>query len=119
VAERQFGVISRLQLRECGLRESAIDRRLRAGRLHQLHPAVYTVGHRVIPREGRWLAAVFASGADAVLSHWSAAALWMIRPNSRTRIDVTVPHRSRSSDQIRRHISQVSTDERTVRTGSR
>jgi len=60
------------------------------------------------------MAAVLASGPDAVLSHWSAAALWMIRPNSRTRIDVTVPHRSRSSDPIRRHISEVPEDEQTI-----
>ena len=63
------------------------------------------------------MAAVLTSGPDAVLSHWSAAALWMIRPNSRTRIDVTVPHRSRSSDSIRRHISEVPEDERTVEEG--
>jgi very-short-patch-repair endonuclease len=41
----------------------------------------------------------------------------MIRPNSRTRIDVTVSHRSRSSDLIRRHISEVPADERTVEEG--
>ncbi|MGN6276131.1 MAG: DUF559 domain-containing protein [Solirubrobacterales bacterium] len=41
----------------------------------------------------------------------------MIRPNSRTRIDVTVPHRSRSSDLIRRHISEVPRDERAVEDG--
>ena len=41
----------------------------------------------------------------------------MIRPNSRERIDVTVPHRSRSNDLIRRHISQVPEDERTVEEG--
>ncbi len=117
LAEKQYGAISRLQLRECGLRESGIDRRLRAGRLHLLHPAVYSVGHRLIPREGRWMAAVLASGPEAVLSHWSAAALWMIRPNSRTRIDVTVPHRSRSSDLIHRHLSEVPADERTVEEG--
>ena len=63
------------------------------------------------------MAAVLASGPEAVLSHWSAAALWMIRPNSRTRIDVTVPHRSRSSDLIRRHISEAPADERTVKEG--
>jgi very-short-patch-repair endonuclease len=63
------------------------------------------------------MAAVLASGPDAVLSHWSAAALWMIRPNSRTRIEVTVPHRSRSSDSIRRHISEVPEDERAVEEG--
>jgi very-short-patch-repair endonuclease len=63
------------------------------------------------------MAAVLASGPDAVLSHWSAAALWMIRPSSRTRIDVTVAHRSRSSKLIRRHISQVPGDERMVEEG--
>jgi very-short-patch-repair endonuclease len=60
---------------------------------------------------------VLASGPEALLSHWSAAALWMIRPSSRTRIDVTVPHRSRSSKLIRRHISLVPDDERTVEAG--
>ena len=63
------------------------------------------------------MAAVLASGPDALLSHYSAAHLWMIRPNSRIRIDVTVRHRSRSSKQIRRHISHIPDDERTVEEG--
>ena len=63
------------------------------------------------------MAAVLASGPGAVLSHWSAAHLWMISPNSRSRIDVTVAHRSRSSKPIRRHISVVPGDERTVEKG--
>ena len=41
----------------------------------------------------------------------------MIRPNAREKIDVTVPHRSRSSDLIRRHVSPVPPDERTVEEG--
>jgi very-short-patch-repair endonuclease len=63
------------------------------------------------------MAAVLASGSAAVLSHWSAAALWGIQPNSRTRIDVTVPHATRSSDPIRRHVSRVPDDEVTVKEG--
>jgi very-short-patch-repair endonuclease len=63
------------------------------------------------------MAAVRASPRGAVLSHWSAAALWMIRPNARETIDVTVAHRSRSSALIRRHVSSVPPDERTVREG--
>jgi very-short-patch-repair endonuclease len=63
------------------------------------------------------MAAVLASGPNAVLSHWSAAALWKIRPNSRSRIDVTVAHRSRSSRAICRHISQVPEDERAAEEG--
>jgi Protein of unknown function (DUF559) len=63
------------------------------------------------------MAGVLASGPDAVLSHWSAAALWGIRPNSRTRIDVTVSHATRSSAVIGRHVSSVPADERTLANG--
>ena len=63
------------------------------------------------------MAAVLASGPDAVLSHWSAAALWMIRPNSRSVIDVTTAHRSRSWKGIKRHVSRVPDDEWVVEEG--
>ncbi len=63
------------------------------------------------------MAAVLASGPDAVLSHWPAAALWGIRSSSRERVDVTVSHRSRSSPLIRRHVSSVPADESTVEEG--
>jgi very-short-patch-repair endonuclease len=75
------------------------------------------VGHRLIQREGRWIAAVLTSGPEAVLSHWSAAVLWGLRTTARERIDVTVSHRSRSSDRIRRHISQLPANERTTKDG--
>jgi very-short-patch-repair endonuclease len=117
LAERQYGVVSRRQLLGLGFSRREIEARIKAHRLNRLHPGVYAVGHKVIPREGRWMAAVLASGSEAVLSHWSAAGLWMIRPNSRTRIDVTVPHRSRSSALVCRHISQVPADERTIEEG--
>jgi very-short-patch-repair endonuclease len=117
LSQRQHGVVGRWQLAEAGFSNGAIASRMRSGRLHRLHAGVYAVGHRNLTRQGRWLAAVLACGPEAVLSHWSAAALWMIRPNSRSRIDVTVAHRSRSSDRIRRHISQVPEDERAVEEG--
>jgi very-short-patch-repair endonuclease len=63
------------------------------------------------------MAAVLASGPEAVVSHWSAAAVLGIRPNGRTRIDVTVAHRSRSSKPIWRHVSVVPEDERAVEEG--
>ena len=50
--------------------------RVRNGRLHPLHRGVYAVGHPNLPLEGRFLAAVKACGPGAVLSHYSAAALW-------------------------------------------
>jgi very-short-patch-repair endonuclease len=63
------------------------------------------------------MAAVLASGPEAVLSHWSAAELWMIRPNSRSIIDVTTPQKSRSWKGVRRHHSPLPADEITLREG--
>ncbi len=115
LAAEQFGVVGRGQLLELGLTEEAIGVRLRMGRLHRLFAGVYAVGHRRTSREGRWMAAVLASGPEAVLSHWSAAAFWMIRPNSRSIIDITTPQKSRSWDGIRRHHKALPTDEVTVK----
>src|SRR3954470_13588102 len=117
LADEHHGVVGRWQLLQEGWSGEEIDGRIRTGRLHQLHQEVYSVGHLVVPREGRWIAAVLASGPDAVLSHWSAAALWMIRPNARSRIDVTTPHKSRSWDGIRRHHKALPADEVTVEEG--
>jgi very-short-patch-repair endonuclease len=117
LARGQYGVVSRRQLLEIGEKEKGIDHRLAVGRLHLLHHGVYAVGHRVVSREGRWLAAVLATGPDAALSHWSAAALWMIRPNQRSVIDVTIPHKSRSWDGIKRHHKALPADEVAIRDG--
>ena len=117
VARRQYGVVARSQLLQLGVGDDEIEYRLAIGRLHPIHREVYSVGHRVVPREGRWLAAVLASGPKAVLSHWSAAAHWMIRPNQRAIIDVTTPHKSRSWDGIKRHHKALPADEVTVHEG--
>jgi very-short-patch-repair endonuclease len=63
------------------------------------------------------MAAVLASGPGAVLSHRAAAALWGIRSPSSGPIDVAVPHRSRSSGHIRRHLAVLPADEVTTRYG--
>jgi hypothetical protein len=75
VAARQHGVMSVDDLRACGLSLKAISVRAANGRLHPMHRAVYAVGHANPTREGWMLAAVKACGADAALSHRSAAAL--------------------------------------------
>lgn len=117
LARRQHGVVSRDQLLRMGFQTGAIGRRLRGGRLHRIHPGTYAVGHRLLTQHGRWMGAVLASGPDSALSHWSAAALWGIRSGARERIDVTVPHATRSSDRIRRHVSLVPGDEVIVMNG--
>ena len=75
VAARQHGVVSIEDLRACGLSNKAISVRVANGRLHPLHRGAYAVGHANPTREGWMLAAVMACGADALLSHFSAAAL--------------------------------------------
>jgi very-short-patch-repair endonuclease len=117
LAERQHGVVAREQLIRLGFREGAIARRLSLGRLHEVQQGVYAPGRVRLTREGRWMAAVLASGPDAALSHWSAAALWLIRPNSRSIIDLTTPHKSRSWKGIRRHHKPLPADEVTVEEG--
>jgi hypothetical protein len=115
-AGRQHGVVSRRQLISLGLGEDAIDARLRLGRLHRLHRGVYAVGHKVVSREGRWMAAVLTGGAGAVLSHRSAAALWGIATFSGA-IEITSPRNTRSRGSIRRHCALFPPDEVTVLDG--
>jgi hypothetical protein len=69
LARRQHGVVARWQLMERGWTEEEIEWRMRTGRLHRLHAGVYAVGHKRASRLGRWMAAVLASGHDAMLSH--------------------------------------------------
>lgn len=113
IAARQHGVVSFVQLRSAGLSKSAIARRARAGRLHQVHRGVYAVGHMALSPHGRWMAAILACGNDvrvkrqegldepahpvgvlsrwgAALSHRSAAALWQLLPASDGPIDISV-----------------------------
>jgi len=79
------------QLRALGLGARAVQRRAKSGRLHRIHRGVYALTPAsLLPRHGRWLAAVLACGPDAVLSHRTAAALHDLRPTSGA-IDVTVP----------------------------
>jgi very-short-patch-repair endonuclease len=117
LAAAQHGIVARRQLLGLGVGREAIEVRLRAHRLHRLHPGVYAVGHTVVSREGRWMAAVLACGAEAVLSHRSAAALWGIRDHSSRSIEVTTALKSRSRTSIQRHFGVLPADEMTVEDG--
>jgi len=90
LAEGQHGVVSRRQLLELGVGADSIDRRLKLKRLRQIHRGVYTIGHRLLTQEGRWMAAVLACGPRAVRSHRAAAALWGMRAG--VWVEVTVPN---------------------------
>jgi very-short-patch-repair endonuclease len=109
LAERQHGVVARRQLLELGLSRDRIFTWRQRGRLVDRHRGVYTLGHRLLAQEGRWMAAVLACGDGALLSHRSAAMLWGLRRAGAGAIDVTVPSDgARAGGQgIRTHRSAV------------
>lgn len=76
MAERQWGLLRRDDLRALGLGAKAIAYRVRTGRLHLLHPGVYALGHTALPRKAQFLAAVWWCGGDAALAGRSACAFY-------------------------------------------
>ena len=95
LALNQHGVVSSDQLHGVGYTPQAIYHRIRTGRLHPLHRGVYAVGRPHVTDHGRWMAAVIACGADAVLSHCSAAALWRIGLEECDLVELSLPSLSR------------------------
>jgi very-short-patch-repair endonuclease len=111
-------VVTRQQLLELGLTADAINHRRWRVRLHPVWRGVYALGRPELTRIGLWMAAVLACGPDAVLSHKTAAALWGIRPDRRTEIEVTVPALSRRRRPgITVHRRSLTAQETTVRHG--
>lgn len=117
VAERQHGVIALRQLAALGAGRGAINHRVWSGRLRPIYRGVYGVGHRVLSREGHWMAAVLATGTGAVLSHRSAAALWELRPTARARVEITTRRALHARSGIQPHRAVLAPDEITTTRG--
>jgi very-short-patch-repair endonuclease len=115
LAEDQHGVVSRGQLLELGCDRGLITHRLKRGALRQVHRGVYTMGHRLLSQQGRWMAAVLACGPDAVLSHRAAAALWGMRGGAW--VEVTVRNGLRGRVGFEVHRANLPPDERTTHRG--
>jgi predicted transcriptional regulator of viral defense system len=89
--EDQHGVVSRRQLFELGIGRRSIARRLHKRQLRIVHSGVYANGAMRLQPRGRWMAAVLACGEGALLSHWSAAALWRVAKERGPTPHVTAP----------------------------
>ena len=89
-ADQQHGRIRIDQLRECGLDEAAVRRRVVKGWLHRVHTGVYAVGHTGGGMHADIMAAVLAGGQGAVASHWASAALHGFVRWDERRVDVSV-----------------------------
>jgi hypothetical protein len=91
LAVAQEAVFSLGQLMRLGLTASGVRKRQASGRLHRVHPAVYSlVPPALLTRRGRYVAAVLACGDGAALSYRSAADLHGLRHTDRPAIEVTV-----------------------------
>jgi len=110
----QYGVVTRSQLVAAGLSPSAVDRRLASGRYRAVHSGVYLVLPFPV-QYTREMAAVLASGPDAVASHVSAAPLWNMRAEADGPVDVIAPGNRGRRRGIRVHRVQLPVGERTVR----
>jgi len=129
LAEGQQGVVSHGQLVGLGVGASAIQRRVRAGRLHRVHLGVYLVGHLARAPHATEMAALLACGEAAVLSHRSAAFVWSAGASRPPQVHVTVGgdwsarrpgvvvHRSERLEQTdveERHGLKLTSAERTI-----
>jgi hypothetical protein len=88
--------VAREQLLAAGISRSAIGRALRAGNLHRVHRGVYAaVAPELLSEDGLLIAAVWAAGDGAILSHGTAAWRWRIipAPPSLTQLAVPQPRR--------------------------
>jgi hypothetical protein len=104
LAKKQHGVVSvRQLLGPLGYSQSAVRRAVSVGRLHRLHRGVYAVGYSRVPTAGLCLAAVLASGPEALLSHASAAWLWEISRRGPAPFEVTSPQPRRPRPPLRLH----------------
>ena len=93
LAGAQHGLVKHAQLTAAGLTRNGIKQRVERGVLHPRHRLVYSVGHAALSREGEMLAAVFAAGDEAALSHESAAELLQILRYRASVIAVVAPRR--------------------------
>jgi very-short-patch-repair endonuclease len=105
LAARQKGLVTRRRLAELGMSLSAIDHRVKAGRLTPVFRAVYHTGYGPLPKHARELAAVLAYAPHAFVSHHTAGSLWrLVAPLPHAPIDITVPRgRGEGQPGIRLH----------------
>jgi hypothetical protein len=117
VAARQHALVTRDQLRECGVTDDQVKHLIRRRLLRRVRPRVYAiVGTRPTWERGI-LAAVLSVGEGAVASHASAAQLWDFARLPEDRVEITVPRDrfpSLSGITIHRsmHLDAVDTAER-------
>ena len=76
LAAEQHGVVSAADLALAGLKRSAVQVRVRNGRLHLVHRGVYAVGHGALSLDARFMAATLTCGPRSWLGYRACAGHW-------------------------------------------
>lgn len=76
LAARQHGLITALELHAVGVGPRVIRRRVLAGRLHEVYPGVFAVGHPRLTASGQLLAAALSYGDAGTIGFRSATQHW-------------------------------------------
>jgi predicted transcriptional regulator of viral defense system len=103
VAGRQFGRISRAQLRDIGVSDVTVRGWCDQGYLHRVLPRVYAVGHRGKTTEADLATALLYAGPGAMLSHVTAAWWVGLAVSKPYMIHVSTPRACQSIPGVRIH----------------
>ena len=76
IAGAQRGLVHRRQLQELGITRGSYNHRLASGAVHHVLPGVLAVVDPLFEPWAAETAALLYAGADTVISHDSAAAIW-------------------------------------------
>jgi very-short-patch-repair endonuclease len=99
--------VARTQLLAAGVDGSAIDRAVRAAKLHRVHRGVYAaVAPELLTEEGHLVAALLAAGDGALLSHGTAAWRWRIIPAPPSMIELASPRDHADTNGLRVFVSR-------------
>ena len=93
LARRQFGILTRAQLRDLGFKDAAITRRMASGMLIQCLPGTFRVPSVKPTWEQRAMAALMWAGGDATLVGLSAAWAWRLDVDRPQVIEVATSRR--------------------------
>jgi len=89
LAGRFDGVVTRAQLVRADIPATAIENRVKSGRLIAIYRGIYTVGHDALSDRGRIRAALLAVGPKGSASHTTAAYLDHLTPTLPAVLHVT------------------------------
>ena len=90
--ERQNGVLAIGQALEAGMTADHVRNQVRSGRWQVMHRGVYGAFNGTASRRAELWSALLRAGADAVLSHETAAEVYGLTGGRSRLIHLTVPH---------------------------